>query len=131
MSNRKKIHNDEKDEKWFEICSSPDIKDYQEILKILIRLNNSKSELVEFLKKFSVAPTRLIRVILRKEEKTDNYNVNLFLLNENFCYIHVDGFIQERKEKLEQGITEHRVFEITSLTDLYKRAKRLGEVKHE
>lgn len=127
MSNRKKIYNDEKDEKWFEIVDEKDKLIFQKLFSLQYEhYKNCPS--TSFKNIFVLSKPESIKILLREEitENGQEFSINLFTDIENCNYTFLDSTeIEREKQKLDKT---KFCFQIVSLTDLYKRAKRLKRV---
>ena len=103
-------------------------KEFKEILKVLSRyynaLTSTKSKGQIFRDNLSVAESGSIYL-----KKFGNYEYQIFaMLGEEYdTWIHMDGIAEEREEVTKKGITEHPVFKITCVGDLYNKKKQPKE----
>lgn len=102
------------------------IVEFQKILGVLNRYYNilsskdkqPKSSSVLFREKLEKTTASETVVSLSKINKYD-YHIKASIGDENAEWVHVDGIQEERDQLAEKNITEHPVYNITCLTDLY------------
>lgn len=108
----------------FKNLTETQIVEFQKILGVLNRYYNTfsskepKSNSVLFREKLEkTIPSEAI-VSLSKINKYD-YHIKASIGEENVEWVHIDGIQEERDQLAEKNITEHPVYNITCLTDLY------------
>lgn len=110
----------------FKSLTETQIVEFQKILGVLNRYYNifsskdkePKSNSVLFREKLEKTTPSQAVVSLSKINKY-SYIVRASIGDESAEWVHVDGIQEERDELAEKNITEHPVYNITCLTDLY------------
>ena len=103
--------------------SEAQVTEFQKIVKILNKYYNTlgsipKSNSTLFRQKIVEAPASKLTISLSQNDKY-TYTVQATYLQETYEWIHIDGIQEERDQFQEKEITDHPVFQITCLTDLY------------
>jgi hypothetical protein len=111
---------------WHEITTGK--KQFQDILKTMISYYEYNSnEIVEspthlFRKKITELNPNQIRVYVKRYSDYEYLiytESNASKSSESGYWIHIDGIRKEKEDLLIQGVTNHPVFQIISMSDLY------------
>lgn len=110
-----------------EIRSIEDKVEFQRIVGVLNRYYEARSERfssesMEFRKKFASSKHEEVRILVKKFGEFE-YMVTAYVKDETDTWIHVDGIAMERKELSSEGNSDHPVFLIVGLGDLFDKAE--------
>lgn len=109
-----------------EIISIADKERFQRIVLILHRFyeltSSGKREGADFKERFGKTKSKDVQIRLKKIGNWE-YHVTCSIGNhEEDNWIHVDGIKEERDALIKEGISDHPVFEIDCVSDLFDRA---------